>query len=44
MSQLQTDVITAISGIAAVIFAVGAVYLGIPAARMAIKKIGSMLS
>lgn len=44
MSGLETAVIALIGGVAATIFAIGAVYLGIPAARMAIKKIAGMLS
>lgn len=43
MSGLETAVIALIGGVAASIFAIGAVKVGIPAARMAISSISGML-
>lgn len=43
MEAFQTATTTAISGVAAALFVVGAVYIGVPAAKFTIRSIASLL-
>lgn len=44
MEGLEAAATTALTGIAAVIFAIGAIKIGIPAAKFTVNKIASLFS